>query len=43
MVCSVEGFEALVADIEQHLGPLLHEPSKLDHVVNVPSGPNERW
>lgn len=43
MVSSVAEFHALVADIEQHVGPLLHERSKLDHVVNVPSGPNERW
>ncbi len=43
MVSTSAEFDALVEEIEQHLGPLLHERSKLELHIKVPSGPNERW
>ncbi|HMO36931.1 MAG TPA: tRNA-dihydrouridine synthase, partial [Gemmatales bacterium] len=43
MVGNSAEFAELVQEIEQHLGPLLGELSKLEMHIRVPSGPNERW
>lgn len=36
-------FSSIVDEIRLQLGAQLNEPSKLDAVIRVPSGPNERW
>ncbi|MBL8822174.1 MAG: tRNA dihydrouridine synthase DusB [Planctomycetia bacterium] len=43
MVKSVAELHEIVAEIETTVGEHLDEPSKLEHAIKVPSGPNERW